>query len=171
MESKEDKGDAGEVQLRAVEDDDLPIFFAHQHDPDAIRMAAFPAREWDAFLAHWTRVRANPTNLTQTILYAGQVAGNIGSWEAEGGRDVGYWLGKEYWGRGIATQALTAFLQQIPQRPLYARVVKHNAGSRRVLEKCGFTIYGEDEWEVTPGSAPVPEWILILQPPDAAGPR
>ncbi|MFN8426694.1 MAG: GNAT family N-acetyltransferase [Anaerolineales bacterium] len=30
-------------------------------------------------------------------------AGSIGSWDMEGKREVGYWIGKEFWGKGIAT--------------------------------------------------------------------
>jgi RimJ/RimL family protein N-acetyltransferase len=161
-------GETGGVRLRAVQDSDLPIFFAHQRDPAAIRMAAFPGREWDAFLAHWTKIRADPTDLLQTILVDGQVAGQIGSWEQDGAREVGYWLGREYWGRGIATQALAAFLHQIPTRPLYAHVAAHNAGSRRVLEKCGFTVCGEGQWDDNASGEPITELILILDSGDRA---
>jgi RimJ/RimL family protein N-acetyltransferase len=58
----------------------------------------------------------------------------------EGEREVGYWLGREYWGKGIATAALAAYLKVEQQRPLHAYVAAHNIGSRRVLEKCGFTV-------------------------------
>ncbi len=137
----------GEVRLRDVTDADLPLFFEHQRDPAATEMAAFPARERAPFMAHWAAILADPTLAKQTILVDGQVAGNIGSWEQDGVRQVGYWLGRDYWGRGIATQALAAFLTQITPRPLYAHVAKHNIGSRRVLEKCGFTLAGEDDEE------------------------
>ena len=43
------------VGLRDVREADLPIFYEHQRDPDAVRMADFPSREWDPFLAHWLR--------------------------------------------------------------------------------------------------------------------
>jgi RimJ/RimL family protein N-acetyltransferase len=135
------------VRLRDVAEADLPLFFEHQRDPEATQMAAFPARDRAAFMAHWTRILADATLAKQTILVDGQVAGNIGSWEQDGEREVGYWLGREYWGQGVATQALAAFLAQITSRPLYAHVVKHNIGSRRVLEKCGFTVCGEDDEE------------------------
>lgn len=131
---------AGRVKLRGVIESDLPIFFEHQRDPHANRMAAFPARDWDAFMAHWGRILANPAVLVQTILVDAQVAGNIGSWEAEGRRLVGYWIGKDWWGRGVASAGLAAFLKRLPVRPLYARVAKDNIGSIRVLEKCGFAL-------------------------------
>jgi RimJ/RimL family protein N-acetyltransferase len=159
------------VQLRQVQESDLPIFFAHQRDPVAVQMAAFPGREWAAVVAHWAKIRADPTVLLQTIVWDGQVAGNLVSWEQKGAREVGYWLGREYWGRGIATQALAAFLPQTPARPLYARVAQHNGAWRRVLEKCGFAVCGEGPWADNASGEPVNELILILgAPPAPAGP-
>jgi RimJ/RimL family protein N-acetyltransferase len=127
-----------EVRLRPVEDQDLSVFFGHQADPEATEMAAFPARDKDQFAAHWARVRADDTVVLRTIVADGAVAGNIGSWEQDGQRLLGYWVGREHWGRGVATQALAQFTRQVTARPLYAHVAAHNAGSIRVLEKCSF---------------------------------
>jgi RimJ/RimL family protein N-acetyltransferase len=150
-----------DIQLRDVESTDLPIFYEHQLDADATRMAAFPARDRAAFDAHWaTNVLGNPTAVKQTILVNGQVAGNIGSWSEGGVRLVGYWLGKEHWGKGVATRALTAFLHLVRERPLYAHVAKHNAGSIRVLEKCGFCV--EREESVEDAGKDVAELVLVL---------
>ena len=152
----------GDIVLRDVTEADLPIFFEHQLDPDANRMAAFPARNRQAFMAHWTRILGDETIAKQTILVDGQVAGNIVSFEQFGERQVGYWLGRNYWGQGFATRALAAFLRQVKARPLYARVAKHNLASLRVLEKCGFTLAGEDsEFSDTHGEV-VEEFILKL---------
>ena len=107
-------------------------------------MAAFPARERDAFMAHWAKILGDEAAVIKTIVADGQVAGNIVSWEQFGEREVGYWLGKQYWGKGVATKALAAFLGHVRARPLFAHVAKHNIGSRRVLEKCGFVICGEE---------------------------
>ena len=127
------------VQLRDVEADDLPLFFEHQRDPIAVAMVAFRSRERAAFDQHWEKLLADKTNLAQTIVVDGQVAGNIGSWLSEGKRDVGYWIDRAWWGRGVATEALAAFLRLERTRPLHAGVAKHNAASIRVLQKCGFT--------------------------------
>ncbi len=131
-----------EVRLRAVEPGDLPIFFENQRDPVAVEMAAFPARDHDAFTAHWAKTLADETNITRSVLLNGEVAGNLGSWLADDGREVGYWLGREFWGKGVATAALAAFLREIDERPLLAHVASHNVGSIRVLEKCAFTRTG-----------------------------
>jgi RimJ/RimL family protein N-acetyltransferase len=153
----------GNVILREVEEDDLPVFFEQQRDPLANHMAAFPARDRDTFIAHWAKIMQDESILLRTILYDGQIAGNMVSFEISGEREVGYWLGQEFWGKGIATRALAAFLKLITERPLYAHVAKHNAASRRVLEKCGFMLSGEEEnFSVIQGN-PVEGLILKLE--------
>lgn len=157
---------ANELLLRNVVNDDLPIFFAHQLDQEANTMAAFTAKDptdQAAFMAHWHRNLANRTNIIQTILCNGQVVGSVSSYEEEGKPEVTYWLGKEYWGKGIATWALRAFLaHQNLIRPLYARVAKDNLGSRRVLEKCGFKIIGESKGFANARGQEIEELLLEL---------
>src|ERR1051325_10240814 len=134
-----------DVQLRDVIEDDLPIFFQQQLDPDATYMAAFPSRDRDAFMAHWKKLLSDEMLIKKTILFNEQVVGNIGSWQRSGKQEVGYWIGKEYWGKGIASKALSKILVEIKVRPLYAYVAKHNIASIRVLEKCGFIIIDEEK--------------------------
>ena len=139
---------AGRVELREVREADLPTFFEQQLDPEATAMAAFPARDRESFMTHWAKILADPTVATRTVVADGDVAGNIGCWEQDGERDVGYWIGKPHWGRGIATRALTAFVHEVTERPLHAHVARHNVASRRVLGKCGFVEVGEDADEL-----------------------
>jgi RimJ/RimL family protein N-acetyltransferase len=132
------------VALRDVTTEDLPILFEHQLDEEATRMASFPSRDRDAFMAHWTKILADPACTALAIVAGDQVVGNLGSWHNQDGeREVGYWIGREFWGRGIATSALAKFLDAEKIRPLYAHVVEHNAASIRVLQKCGFSIVSE----------------------------
>jgi RimJ/RimL family protein N-acetyltransferase len=151
------------VQLRDVLESDLPIFYEHQIDPDAARMAAFPSRDREAFMAHWAKIMADETVTLKTVLLDGQVAGNMVCFAQSGEREVGYWLGKEYWGKGIATRALKEFLGLIQMRPLFAHVAKHNIGSKRVLEKCGFAAYGESKGFPDSSGAQVEELVLKLE--------
>ena len=130
--------DVPDVSLRRVEDGDLEAFFGHQADPVAVEMAAFPARDREQFAAHWARLRDNAAVVTRTVVADGAVAGNIGSWDDDGQQFLGYWIGRGWWGRGVATRALTLLLDEVQVRPLHAHVVAHNTGSIRVLEKCGF---------------------------------
>ncbi len=154
------------IFLREVAETDLPVFFAQQCDATANHMAAFtpPApHDHDAFLARWTRHLADATTRIQTIVCEGEVAGHVSCYEHEGKTEVTYWLGKEYWGRGIATQALRTFVQSVPARPLYARAAKDNVASLRVLAKCGFVIYGEDAGFSAARGVDVEEFLLVLQ--------
>ena len=128
------------IQLRNVEANDLPLFFEHQRDPIAVAMVAFNSRDRAAFDQHWAKLLADDSLLKKTVIVDGEVAGNIGSWTAEGKREVGYWIDRAFWGRGVATEALSAFLGLEQTRPLYAGVAKHNVASIRVLQKCGFKL-------------------------------
>jgi len=152
------------VVLRDVIDSDLPIFFAHQCDPEAVRMAAFPSRDHEAFMTHWAKIRRNPSNIIRTIVGDGQVTGNIGSWIAEDRRLIGYWVGREFWGRSVATAALAAFVAEVKERPLHAFVAKHNVGSIRVLEKCQFVPSPEHDPSIA-GEDGVHEILYMLSRP------
>jgi RimJ/RimL family protein N-acetyltransferase len=125
-----------------VREADLDALFEQQREPEAVAMAVFPARDREAFDAHWRRLMADPELNVRVIETDGEVAGNIGSWEQDGQRLVGYWLGRDYWGRGLATAALAEFARELP-RPLHAWVARSNVGSIRVLEKCGFVCVEE----------------------------
>jgi len=155
-----------ELLLRDVVDDDLPIFFEFQLDQEANTMAAFTAKDptnQEAFMAHWHRILTDKTTINQTILFQGHVAGSVSSYEDEGKPEVTYWLGRDYWGKGIATWALKEFLAHHNQtRPIYARVAKDNLGSRRVLEKCGFKIIGESKGFANARAEEIEELLLEL---------
>ena len=127
-----------EAVLRDVAESDLDAFFEHQREPEANEMAIFPARDREAFDAHWRRLLTDDSVTKKTIVHEGRVAGNMGSWEQEGRRLVGYWIGREFWGKGLATRALQELTDEVAARPLHAWVATSNVGSIRVLEKCGF---------------------------------
>jgi RimJ/RimL family protein N-acetyltransferase len=154
-----------DVALRDVQQSDLPVFFEQQLDPEATRMAAFPPRAHAEFMAHWTRIMADEATILRTIVFRGEVAGNIVAWEQAGERKVGYWLGKEYWGKGIASAGLAQFLALVKVRPLLARVAKQNVASIRVLQKCGFAISGEDSFRTLDGREG-DEFIMTLAATD-----
>lgn len=156
------RGAAREVRLRAVEDQDLAVFFEHQADPEATAMAAFPARDRDHFTEHWAKIRADDTTIQRTIVADGAVAGNIGSWEQDGQHLLGYWIGREHWGRGVATAALEQFVGQVTARPLYAHVAVRNIGSIRVLEKCAFRRDRVQEAKAPAPDDGVEELIFVL---------
>jgi RimJ/RimL family protein N-acetyltransferase len=153
------------VTLREVRDDDIDTFFLHMQDAQAVRMAAFTSKDPSdrtAFDARWQRLRANPTIVLKTILAEGRVAGSIMKYEEEGQPEVTYWIGRDFWGQGIATRALQEFLAHVTVRPMKARAAKDNVGSLRVLEKCGFARVREERGFANARGAEIDEVVLVL---------
>ncbi|MFI1208348.1 GNAT family N-acetyltransferase [Streptomyces sp. NPDC020802] len=154
-----------EIALRAVHNSDLPVFFRQTNDPESLSMAAFTAKEptdRDAFDAHWKRNRASSA-VIRTVLVDGDVVGSASVYGPPDEREVTYWIDRAYWGRGIATAALRALLAAVPERPLYARAAADNAGSVRVLEKCGFVVTGRDRGFANARGEEIDEVVLTLR--------
>ena len=149
------------ISLRTAEPADGEILYEHQADPIAAEMAAFPSRDRTTYLDHWQNVvLANPRGITRIVLVDGVVAGNVVSWvDPELGRLLGYWLGREFWGRGVATAAVSAYLSEVRDRPIHAFVAAHNIGSQRVLEKNGFVRVAEEPHVAEDGIA---EFLYVL---------
>jgi RimJ/RimL family protein N-acetyltransferase len=157
--------------LREVRDEDLAVLFVQWADPVAAGMAAFTAPDHmdrDAFERRWSRLRADETVINRVIVVDGVVAGSIGSWGDPGEREITYWIGRSYWGKGIATCALDAFLTVDPSRPLHARVAYDNVASHRVLEKCGFRVVATERGFAEARSAEIEEFVLRLEEPGSA---
>jgi RimJ/RimL family protein N-acetyltransferase len=156
------------VRLREVEQDDLPTFFAQQLDPEAIRMAAFTVADpsdREAFDAKWRRILASEETTTRTIVVDDEVAGSVSKYRDPDlpGPEVTYWLGREFWGKGVATLALAGFVEVVTERPLYGRCAADNVGSRRVLEKCGFVFVSEDRGFANARGEEIAEVVLELR--------
>lgn len=154
---------AGGVELREVRDEDLPIFFAQMQDREANWMAAFMAADpadAAAFAAHWARIRADPDVTNRAIVREGRVVGHVASFVQEGDTEITYWIGREHWGQGVATAALSAFLAVVATRPLHARAAADNLASLRVLAKCGFRPVGSDRGYANARGAEIDEVVL-----------
>lgn len=134
---------AEDVLLRPVEPSDIPLFFAHASDPEALRVAAFapaPPVDLEAYRARWSRLLSSADTLVRTVVHDGNVVGHLISFPRLGRREVGGWFARASWGRGIATASLRAFLLLDPTRPLYARAAAANRGALRVLRRCGLRL-------------------------------
>jgi len=151
------------VILRDVVPEDIPVLYQHQLDTDANRMAAVYPRDAEAFHLHWARIIGDPSVVAKAILADDALVGHVSCFKLDGQNAVGYWIAKEQWGRGIATNALAALLEQVETRPLYARVATHNIGSIRVLERCGFAITGHEHSPGTERYVACEEAILVLR--------
>jgi RimJ/RimL family protein N-acetyltransferase len=153
------------VELREVTAADVLVFFEHQRDPEAVRMAAFTSADPSdraAFLVRWARLLADDAAVARTVVFDGQVVGHVGRFVQFGEPEVTYWIDPAHWGKGLATAALGLFLASDPVRPLYARAAVDNVGSLRVLEKCGFVAVGEDVGFAEGRGEDVEEFILRL---------
>lgn len=88
--------------------------------------------------------------ITRAIVVDGKTVGSIGIFVKddvyEKSGELGYWLAEEYWGKGIMTEAVKKICNEAIDRfdiiRIYAEPFAHNVGSRRVLEKAGFTCEG-----------------------------
>ncbi|WP_133405751.1 GNAT family N-acetyltransferase [Parashewanella tropica] len=127
------------ITLRDPIASDANVFYEHQADPVACRVAHFDARTEKEFTQHWQTITSRDDVKISTIDSDGSVVGNLVSWQQDGQRLVGFWLGQNYWGKGVASRALELFTQSLP-RPLFAYVHTSNIASQRVLEKCGFML-------------------------------
>lgn len=166
IEHSEPPARARSVALRAVADADLPLFYEHQLDAQARHMAAFTSADpadRAAFDAHWAHVRSDRGGRIATIEADGAVAGYIVAFRRDGRLNLGYWLARPAWGRGIATAALTAFLADIAERPVYAGAASDNAASIRVLETCGFRAIAHETAFAHGRGAEIEETIFIRQ--------
>jgi RimJ/RimL family protein N-acetyltransferase len=154
-----------DVELRKVHDSDLPVFYRQLNDPEALRMAAFTPKDpadRDAFDAHWKRIRSS-SDVLRAILADGDVVGSAAVYGEPGEREVTYWVDRAYWGRGVATAALRRLLAEVPERPLYARAAADNAGSLRVLRKCGFRVTAQARGFANARGEEIDEVVLHLE--------
>ena len=96
------------------------------------------------------RMAGQPSPTAWAIEVGGEAVGGIGvEFQTDVERvsaEVGYWLGEAFWGRGIATEALTAVTAEAFKRfeitRLYALAFADHAASLRVLEKAGYAREG-----------------------------
>lgn len=155
-----------DVALRPLEDADLDALFDQMRDPESVHMAAFTSPDPNdraAFDAHRTKIRARPDVTERAITVDGHLAGSIASFVIEGETELTYWIDRSYWGRGVATRALSLFLTTVVRdRPLFARAASDNKGSLRVLEKAGFVVTGTDVGYANARAAEIEETLLRL---------
>lgn len=154
-----------EIILRKTEIADLEFFFIFQLDEEANYLAAFTAKDHTdktAYLQKYSKFLDDPNKNTQTIIVDNVIAGSISKFEIEGEAEITYWIDKKFWGKGIATKALAAFLKIENMRPIYGRCAFDNVGSRRVLEKCNFVRIGSDKGFANARQAEIEEFIYKL---------
>ena len=154
-----------QLALRPVEAGDFDAIFEYMRDPESVRMAAFTAEDPNdrsAFDAHMAKIMSSSENRVLAIIRDSRLVGTIGSYPSEGATEVTYWIDRTCWGQGIASQALSLLLEEIPVRPIRARAASDNAGSLRVLQKAGFRPIGTERGFARGRAAEIEETILEL---------
>jgi len=154
------------INLRDYKIGDLKFYFEFQRDRTANYTAAFTLKNpdsWTEFRDHWDRILNDDEIIVKSITFNEKVIGNILSFVLDNEREVSYWIDKNYWGRGVATNALKTFLLEYKLRPLYARTAFDNIGSIRVLEKCGFVKIGEGKYFANARNKEIVEDIFLLK--------
>ena len=156
------------IELRNARPKDVPVFYRMYADPEANRRGAFTPRKKADFFKHWRKVLANRLNLKKTIVADGEVVGYMVSFYRNGTgikprrREIGYWIAREHWGNGYATEGLRLLLETHHTRPLYARVATTNPASLAVALKCGFKKWKRSSYKNEAGKT-VEERVLILR--------
>jgi ribosomal-protein-alanine N-acetyltransferase len=132
-------------------------------------MFPFPytRRDADQWIRHATALK-HPTNCA--IEVDGHAVGSVGLIQGEDiysrSAEVGYWVGEEYWGRGLATEATRAFLdyafREFDLCRIYATVFEDNHASMRVLEKCGLKLEGRRRMAVVKDGKTIDDFLYAI---------
>lgn len=151
--------------VRPLREDDLPALFEFQLDDEARHQAAFVGeadRDRDAYVDRHLKHLNDPAITNFAVELDGELVGSLGTFPIEGDTELTYWIRRDVWGRGVATAAVAALLEEVTVRPLHARVVDDNIGSIRVLERNGFVRIGSEDSFADGRQATVTELIYVL---------
>ena len=141
-----------ELQLRRWQDGDEPALSAIMNGMDRRFLSdrlPDPYTEQDA--AWWLhRVQQQEQNLYRAITVDGVCVGSVTVTVGEDiyrrSGELGYFLGEPFWGKGIMTWAAREICREAFEKldivRIHAEPMAYNIGSRRVLEKAGFTLEG-----------------------------
>jgi [ribosomal protein S5]-alanine N-acetyltransferase len=153
------------ITLTETKEEDLNSFFQFQLDNEAIYQAAFTSKDPNdktAYMQKHKKLLMDPTINTRTIKVNDEIAGSIAKFVMENEAEITYWIDRKFWGQGIATTALMAFLKIERIRPIYGHTAFDNYGSQRVLEKCGFVKIGMGKGFANARQKEIEEYIYKL---------
>lgn len=128
----------------------------------------YPAGQAEKFIRVRMRERADGLSWVFAVKLADEVVGVCGLLEITPRRlaEIGYWIGRPYWGRGLATEAVAGTLRfsfgTLALREVFAKCLADNHGSRRVLEKNRFRYAGTEPHHVSHWPATTPLLLYRL---------
>ena len=144
------------LKLRPPLLSDAPVMAKLMNEPDILRMTASPAPivfslsiEFLILNQLSQRQRGLGFAYAITDIETGHVMGEMDLFaNRDGGKEIGYWIGRPYWGQGFITEAAKALIaesfESLSIAHIDAGVFSDNPASCRVLEKLGFTIQNQD---------------------------
>ena len=154
-----------DIKLRPTVISDLDNLFQIQLDEEGRYLAAFMPKDptdKSAYINKLIKLLNDPTVNNQTIIFDNKIVGSIAKFIMDSDVEITYWIDRKYWGQGIATTALKAFLKNELSRPICGRVAFDNFGSQKVLEKCGFIKLGTDKGFANARQTEIEEFIYKL---------
>ena len=116
--------------------------------------------------------REGKGQLCRAIVTGGEAVGSMGIFVGGGvyrrSAELGYWLGEDFWGRGVMSAAIPQLCREALERfdlaRIYAQPLAHNTGSRRALEKSGFVLEGVLRQSVTKNGVLSDSCVYALLP-------
>jgi RimJ/RimL family protein N-acetyltransferase len=166
--------DLGALTLSKLTEAEIDPFLKYINDYDVVKMTGsipFPVgREWVvARFNAKNRAELDHVAADRAIYMHDEFVGNAGYFTNEDKNiEVGYWIAKPFWGRGLATKVTDLVVALARSHGhtgvLYAGHAKDNPASGRVLEKAGFILDGEDTFTPLSRGEEVPCWRLKLLP-------
>lgn len=140
------------LKLRRLTIDDIDALVNYLNDASVTQFLSSnipsPYSQEDAL---WFITKGSLENaMVRAIDRNGKLCGVIGVYLKQGEyahcAEIGYWLGKQFWQQGIATESVKKFVDEIFSKTLISRiynpVTSENIGSIKVMEKAGFVREG-----------------------------
>lgn len=159
--------DTARLRLRRPEPRDAAAIAELASDWEVARWTAELPHPYTLDDAHaFVAAQGGPVVMSIERRLDGALVGIVGLGHHWGENEIGYWIGRRFWGHGYGTEALRRVARlafhnfNLPH--LRAEILTDNTGSRRVLEKLGFTLVGSIERELPARGtrARLDRWIL-----------
>jgi ribosomal-protein-alanine N-acetyltransferase len=131
------------LALRELLDSDVPQLAHHAGDWDVARMTARIPYPYSEALAREWMTTLEPGEFVRVVEFQGTLVGAVGYVpNADGSAEIGYWIGRPWWGRGFATEAATALVRYCFTTAGFKRLTcchfEDNPASARIIRKLGF---------------------------------
>ncbi|MCH8551412.1 MAG: GNAT family N-acetyltransferase [Natronospirillum sp.] len=135
------------ISLREYRDSDIPLLVEYLNNPRVTQyLTSSIPQPYSLDDATWWVEEGSKEGIVKAVDYDGIFVGTVsvrpGSFESSRSGEIGYWFGEPFWGKGLATQTISAMTDTVFETTdivrLFAPVFSPNEASKRVLENCGY---------------------------------